>query len=163
MAVLTTKWGIAVLVFIAILLFLYLIGQKSVHSELLIEASPEKIWKVLMDKADYEKWNQVLIPIEGDIKKGNNLRYKLIQPDGNAIEIEMKVVQLVPLKLLNQRGGFPGIFTFNHRYILEPIGNNTKVIIHEDFKGIVVLFWDVSWVQQAYAKLNKSLRQYILN
>lgn len=116
-----------------------------------------------MDEANYEKWNQVLIPIEGDIKKGNNLRYKLIQLNGNAIEIGMKVVQLVPLKLLNQRGGIPGIFTFNHQYILEPIGNNTKVTIHEDFKGIVVLFWDVNWVQQAYINLNKSLRQYVLN
>lgn len=153
---------IIVFVLVAILLLLYFLGQKSVHSELIIEASPEQIWKVLMDEEGYEKWNQVLIPINGNIEKGSKLTYKLVQPQGNSIEIGMKVIKLIPLKLLNQYGGVPGLFTYDHQYILEPVENNTRVIIQEDFRGIAVLFWDASWVEQAYTDLNKALRQHVL-
>ncbi len=118
MAALTLKRMIVVVVLTAVLLLLYFFGRKSVHTALVIEASPRQIWEVLMHKEAYEKWNQVLIPIKGDIEQGNQLTYKLVQPDGNSIEVEMKVVQLVPLKLLNQRGGFPGLFTYDHCYIL---------------------------------------------
>ncbi len=147
----------------AILLLLYLGGQKSVQAELIIEANPQKIWDILMDEESYQKWNQVLIPIKGKIEQGNMLTYKLVLPEGHPIEIGMKVAKLVPPKLLNQNGGFPGIFTYNHRYILEPVGNSTKVTIHEYFRGIAVPFWDTGWLEQAYIDLNKSLREYILD
>lgn len=152
-----------ILALIVILLLLYFLSGKQVHTELVIEASPQQIWEVLMNEEAYKKWNQVLVPIAGEIGQGNKLRYTLIKPDGSSIEIGMKVAKLTPLKLLNQRGGFPGLFTYNHHYILEPVGNATKVTIHEDFKGIVVLFWDTGWVQQAYTDLNESLRQHVLN
>ncbi len=153
---------IAGVVLIAILLFFYFFGRKSVHTELVIEASPEQIWEVLMDEEAYKEWNQVLIPITGRIEQGNKLTYALIQPEGKSIEIGMKVIELIPFKLLNQYGGVPGIFTFDHRYILEPVEKNTRVIIHEDFRGIAVLFWDAGWLEQAYADSNKSLRQQVL-
>ncbi len=162
MAVLTSKRIMAVGVSIVLVLLFFFLGRKSVHTELVIEASPRQIWEVLMNKEEYEKWNRVLIPIKGEIEQGNKLTYKLVQPDGNSIDIGMKATKLIPLKLLNQRGGFPGVFTYDHRYILEPVGNNTKVTIHEDFKGIAVLFWDMGWVQQAYTDLNTSLRQHII-
>ena len=154
---------IAIIGLIAILIFLYFIGMKSVHSELIIEASPQQVWDVLMKKEDYREWNQVLVPIKGKFEKGNKLKYQLIQPEGNTIEINMTVAQLIPFRLLNQQGGFPGIFTYDHKYILEPVGNNTRVTIREDFKGIAVLLWNVNWIEQAYRDLNHSLRQYVIN
>ncbi len=163
MAVLSWKRTLAISMFIAILALLYLLSGKSVRTELVIEANPQQIWEVLMNEEGYKKWNGVLVPIKGEIEQGNKLTYKLVQPDGGSIEIGMTVAKLIPLKLLNQRGGIPGIFTYDHRYILEPVGNTTKVTIHEDFKGLVVLFWDTGWVQQAYTDLNESLRRHILN
>lgn len=158
----TSKWAIALLVLIALLLFLYLIGRKSVHTELVIDASPQEIWDVLMDEEGYTTWNQVLVPISGTIEPGNSLTYNLIDPAGEILELQFKVVALNPLKLLNQKGGIPGIFTFDHRYILEPIGTKTKLIIHEDFRGIAAPFLDVGWVEEAYTELTRSLRGHVL-
>ncbi|UJH67353.1 SRPBCC family protein [Allomuricauda sp. SCSIO 65647] len=159
---LTSKWTMAALAVIGILLFLYLIGQKSVHTELVIEASPQQIWDVLMDEEGYKEWNHVLFPVAGEIEQGNSLPYHLINPKGETIEFEFEVIQSVPLELLNQKGGVLGVFTFDHRYILEPFGNHTKVTLHEDFRGIIVPFWNVDWVQQAYIDLNQSLRKFVL-
>ena len=75
MEVLTSKWMIGALVFMAILLFLYLMGRKSVHTELIIEASPQQIWEVLMHEEAYPEWNQVLFPIAGKIEPGNRLLF----------------------------------------------------------------------------------------
>lgn len=162
MSVWTSKWIIFLMAIIALLLFLYLLGKESVHSELIIEANPQQIWEVLMEEERYKEWNHVLIPIEGKIKKGNNLRYKLVQPGDNVIEIGMEVVEILPHQLLNQYGGLPGVFTYDHRYILEPFEDKTRMIIHEDFRGIGVVFMDLSWIEHAYMDLNKSLRKYVL-
>lgn len=53
MSVLTSKWMIIAMVLVAALLLLYFIGRKSVHTELVIEASPQQIWDVLMDEEGY--------------------------------------------------------------------------------------------------------------
>lgn len=159
---LTSKWSITAMVLISTLLILFFMGRKSVHTELVIEASPQQIWAVLMNEERYEEWNQILIPIAGEIEQGNTLTYKLVRPDGEPLEIGMKVAALIPFKLLNQSGGIPGVLTYNHRYILEPVENKTKVTIHEEFKGIVIPFWNVNWIQQGYSDLTKSLRKHVL-
>ena len=162
MAVLTSKWTIGIVAFLAVLLLLYTLGRKSAHAEIIIEASPQQVWGILMDEENYTAWNGVLIPVKGNIKQGNILTYKLVQPNGKSIEIRMKVKKLIPLKLLNQHGGIPGIFTYNHSYILEQEEGNIKVTIHEDFRGIFVHFMNLNWIQQAYSDLNKSLREHAL-
>lgn len=125
MARLVSKWAIVVLVLGALLLFLYIIGRKSVHTELVIEASPQQVWAVLMDREGYKEWNQVLIPTAGEIKQGNSLTYHLIDPEGAIIALELNVKELISNKLLNQKGGVTGIFTFDHHYILEPVEKGT--------------------------------------
>lgn len=162
MTVLISKWTIAIAVLLVMLLILSVYGRKSVHTELIIESNPHQVWNILLDEKNYPKWNNVLIPVKGKIKQGNRLTYKLVQPKGKPIEITLKVKKLVPLQLLNQSGGIPGIFTYDHYYILKREDRYTKVIIHEDFNGIAVHFMDLDWIQQAYSDLNKSLRAHTL-
>ena len=45
-------------------------------------------------------------------------------------------------KLLNQYGGTKTILTFDHKYILVKEGIKTKLIIHEEYPGIMVPFWN---------------------
>jgi hypothetical protein len=51
--------------------------------------------------------------------------------------------------------------TYDHRYVLEPFENGTKVTIHEDYAGIGVNFWNPSAVQKAYARLNTDLKRRV--
>ncbi len=155
------KWAIIVLVPAVLLIVLYLAGRKSVQTELIIPADPEKIWAVLMDLHGYREWNPVLIPLKGELLEGAEIRYEMIQPDGRTSGLNAKVKKLIDQKLLNQFGGIPGLLTFDHKYILDPVEEGTRVTIHEDYRGIGVPFWNASWVEPAYEKINIELEKRV--
>lgn len=141
-----------------ILIVLYFTGNKSVHHEISINASPAKVWEVLSDTDSYNSWNPVMKLLEGKIQEGNKVKYQFTQDADNVSEIPSLVKKVVPNKLLNQGGGLSMVITFDHRYILEPEGNGTKLTIHEDYKGIYVNFWNPTPVEKAYARLNEALK-----
>ena len=162
MEILSSKWIIALIALVAILLILFILGRKSVHSELIIPATPEEVWSVLMDATTYQEWNPVLIPIEGELREGAKLKYEFRQDENTKSEIPSTVKKMVRGKLLNQGGGMPGILTFHHKYILEKTDSGTRVTIHEDYRGIGVPFWNPTPVEKAYVRLNLALKQRVI-
>ena len=150
-----------VITLIIILVILILTGSKSVHHEISINASPEKVWKTLIEMDEYQNWNPVMELLEGKVQEGNKVRYKFTQDESTTSEIGATVLQVVPNKLLNQKGGIPLVLTFNHKYELESTENLTKVIIHEDYKGIGVNFWNPQPVEEAYKRLNFALKERV--
>ena len=147
-------------VLIAVLLFLS--SCSSVHTQLIIPAQPEKVWSVLMDAPGYKEWNPVLVPIKGELREGEIIKYKMTQPNGETAELEAEVIKIDKGKELNQYGGLWGFLTFDHRYILEPVEGGTQVTQHEDYRGIGVWFWDECWVEPAYQKVNEALRDRVI-
>ncbi len=157
-----SKWTLLIFVVLAILVVLYFTGKKSVHHELTIDASPEKVWMVLTNTDNYDAWNPVMKLIKGEgIKEGNELTYQFTQDENNKSEIPAKVIRVEANKLLNQAGGIPLILTYNHKYRLEADGNGTKVVIQEDYRGIGVNFWNPKPVEEAYGRLNQALKDHV--
>lgn len=162
MAIITSKWILTILLLVLLVLaILYLVGRKSVHSEITIQASSQEIWLVLTDIQKIKEWNPVLVPVEGELKEGVTLKYEFYQEGDEPIVMSAKVKEMIDGKLLNQAGGMFGILTFDHKYILEPSHGETKVIIHEDYRGIAVPFWNPAPVEKAYIKLNEALRDRV--
>ncbi|MCK8520134.1 SRPBCC domain-containing protein [Aquimarina sp. D1M17] len=153
-----SKIIIVILVLIVILVILYFTGKKSVHHEVVIDASSEKVWMVLIDTNSYKEWNPVMKLIAGEVREGNEVTYQFTQDVNNQSEIPATVIKIEPNVLLNQAGGIPMVLTYNHKYSLVPLENQTMVVIHEDYKGIGVNFWNPKPVEEAYAKLNNALK-----
>lgn len=147
-----------ILAIIALLAILVITGKKSVHSELIVEAEAGQVWTILIDMAGYAEWNPTMQLVEGEVAEGNQVTYQFTQDEDNISNIAAQVVSVVPNELLNQKGGIPLILTFNHRYVLEAQGEQTKVIIHEDYAGIGVNFWNPAPVEAAYERLNQALK-----
>ena len=156
---LNSKLLIILLAIILILMILYFLGRKSVHHEIGINASPEKVWSILIDTDNYELWNPVMKLLEGEVKEGQRVKYRFTQDAENTSEIPSKVKKLIPNKLLNQGGGLPMFLTFDHKYILEPSANGTLLTIHEDYSGIGVNFWNPTPVEAAYQRLNEAIKK----
>ena len=154
MEIFKAKW-------IAYLVPLVFLGCKAVHTEITIPADPEIIWSVLTDASGYKAWNPVLVPIEGELREGEKIKYQMTQPDGKQSEVMARVKKMVEPTLLNQTGGIPGILTFDHQWLLEPVDDGTRVTQHEEYRGVGVLFWDASWVEPAYRNANESLRNRV--
>jgi hypothetical protein len=158
MLVLKSKWFLFVGISIILLVILALTGRKSVHAEIIINSTPQKVWEVLMDKGAYKDWNTVLIPVKGELVEGEKVEYQFCQDENTKTTIPSKVKRIEEGKLLNQAGGMLGVLTYNHKYILEKVKEGTKVIIHEDYRGIGVNFWNPAPVQKAYERLCEDLK-----
>lgn len=157
MALLTSKWVLGTVAVLAVLLAASLLSRKSVHTERVIPAAPEAIWAVLTDHAAYAQWNPVLVEAPAPHTVGTTIAYQLREPSGRQYELKATVRAADAPRLLNQVGGIPLVLTFNHQFRLEPVDGGTRVVQHEDYRGLGVWFWDESWVEPAYAAVNEAL------
>ena len=135
------------------------LGFKSVHTEIVINAEPAQVWSVLSDFERHEEWNTVLRAVKGELVLGTDVTYEFHQDKDSVSQIPATVRAIVPNELLNQRGGYSTILTFDHKYILEPTKTGTKLKIYEEYTGVGVHFWDEKPVQQAYEKLATLIKE----
>jgi len=139
-------------------------GHKTVHTEILIEgASSEEVWAVLATSEDYPKWNPIFVKIEGKHAEGTILKYRMRDAEGKESDVEATVVEMSRPKKINQFGGMRGVLTFDHVWRLEQVEGGTRVIQHEEYRGIGVWFWDPGWVEDAYNKANENLKVRVLH
>ncbi|WP_305989300.1 SRPBCC domain-containing protein [Roseibium sp. MMSF_3544] len=153
------KWGIPALTIAAIAgAFL---TKKTFHVETMIEAPAEAVWAVLLDTRSYPEWNPVFVEANGDYSEGAKLAYKVRDPNGNLLEMTGTVVTITPSRELRQTGGVPGLLTFDHQWLLEPVDGGTKVIQHEIDRGLGLWFWNSDWIEPSYAKTLDALKKRV--
>ncbi|MEM7412057.1 MAG: SRPBCC domain-containing protein [Myxococcota bacterium] len=138
-----------------------LVACSSVHTERVIAAPPEVVWQVITDPAGYGAWNPVIYKVEGEFEEGAELLNHLREPDGREYTITSSVREMRPAEELYQVGGPFWILEFHNRYQLEPVAGGTKVIQHEDYRGIAVPFWNHDWIEPAYARMLEGLEQRV--
>ena len=116
-----------------------------------------------MDGASYGEWNTVLVEVvDGEFREGEQITYRMMTESGDAVDVDARVVKVDPGRELNQRGGYWGILTFDHHWILEPVDGGTRVTQHEDYEGVGALFFDPSWFEAAYGRGIEALRERVL-
>lgn len=135
---------------------------KSVEEDIVIEATADEIWKVLIDAKGYPDWNNLIAPIEGSLQQGAYMTYRYTPPNDDPIDLRFKVETANRGIELRQTGGTWGLFTFDHQWILEAIPKGTRVKQREVFSGIMVLLWDSDWLPATYRAINVSLKEEVL-
>ena len=138
------------------------LGHKEVFTEIFIEATPEEVWAVITDAPAYADWNPVIVKAEGDYEMGAKINNLVVEKDKDPVEIKSRVELFAPPNHLNQFGGYVGVITFDHHYILEAVDGGTRVIQREDYTGFYVHFWDAEWMTPAYQSVNEALRDEVL-
>lgn len=131
------------------------------QAETQIAASPEAVWEVLSNAEGYEDWNPVHVRMEGAFREGEKVTVHLREPSGEINTFDSKVRSVVPNREIRQGGGFPGLFTFRHSFVLEPRDGGTYLIQREKFAGLGVIFIDMSWTQAAYDSVNEALKKEV--
>jgi len=114
---------------------------KEINTEILIHATPEKIWKVLTDFDQYPNWNPFIKSIKGQVQVGNKIAVRLEPPGAMGMTIKPKVISLAPNKDFSWRGKllFRGLFNGEHKFELIDHGNGTTTFKHsEKFNGILI-------------------------
>jgi hypothetical protein len=117
---------------------------KEIKTEILINASPEKIWTILTHFDNYPNWNPFIKSIKGEVKVGKKITARIEPPNAKGMTFKPRILVFNPNKELRWLGHllFAGLFDGEHKFELIDNGNGTTTFIQsEKFKGILVPFF----------------------
>src|SRR5688572_7113737 len=112
--------------------------MKNLETEIIINATAEKVWGVLTDFEKFPEWNPFILSIEGKKEAGARLRVVLNNGKGTSV-FKPKVLVLEKEKAFEWMGSLPlGIFSGHHQFRIERLSNNQVKFIHrEEFSGLL--------------------------
>jgi len=113
--------------------------SKNIRTEIVINATPEKVWSILTNFGDYPKWNPFIVSIKGDLKAGQRIENTMMNGEKKFV-FKPKVLSVVPNKYFDWLGSLliKGIFDGHHYFQIEQVNSSQVKLIHgENFSGIL--------------------------
>lgn len=109
--------------------------QMEYAAQIQIEASPERVWNVLVDTKRYPEWDPHCERIEGELALGAKLKAFTKLSPGRAFPV--RVTELEPQRRMVWTGGMPlGLFTGERTFTLTSDGpHRTHFTLREVFSG----------------------------
>lgn len=137
----------------------------NIHTETIINASPEKVWEVFTDFENIHKWSSTLHKIEGELKNGSvitatyNVNGKLMSGLHNLIYEEHEL-----FGWSDPSENFPGVKD-SHFHKLERFEKNkTRFIQSDSYQGEDVnttLLEIAELALPIYMKFNSELKEWV--
>ena len=148
--------------FVAVLLIsaCALSPKKQISTEVLLPASPDVVWAVLVDTERYSEWNPFIIASEGEVLEGARIINTMRLEPGREMEFRPKILVARPDQELRWIGRtfIPGIFDGEHYFLLEPQDGQTRMVHGEKFSGVALWFMDVAPFKENFVDMNEALR-----
>lgn len=111
------------------------------HTQIDIDAAPERIWAALTDFPAYAAWNPCIPRAAGTARAGSRLEVEIAWPGLKRGPYVLRVVGAQPARELRWLGhlGRPGLMDGDHRFTIEPLGSDrARLIQTERFSGWLV-------------------------
>jgi hypothetical protein len=135
---------------------------KEVKTEILINATPEKVWEILTNFDNYPTWNPFIKSIEGEVKVGNKIKVSIQPPNSKAMTFKPRVLAFETNKEFLWLGHllFTGLFDGEHKFELIDNGNGTTTFKQsEKFKGIFVGLLNLENTKKGFEAMNEKLKE----
>lgn len=136
-----------------------------INTEIKINCSPERVWKMLTEFEKYPEWNPFIISLTGIPKVGNNICATIISPNNKEMTFKPKVLKFKNEKELRWKGKllFKGLFDGEHYFKLIANDDNSTTFVHgEIFTGLLVPLLKKqlsSDTMQGFIDMNKALKE----
>jgi hypothetical protein len=102
-----------------------------------IEASPDAVWALLTNAADFSRWNSTVSEIAGEIALGQRLRVRV--PIAKDRVFEPKVTAFEPARRMEWSDGVAPMFGGVRTFTLTPDGDGaTRFSMTETFRGVML-------------------------
>lgn len=137
--------------------------KHEIRTEIIINASKEKVWSILADLNAYAVWNPFIVKSEGVLRVGTKLKNTLQNGD-KTIVFKPKVVEVEPNRSFGWLGSLwvKGLFDGHHYFEIEEISENQVNLIHgENFSGILsslILKQIGNDTRNNFVKMNQALK-----
>jgi len=139
--------------------------HNEIKTEILINSSSQRVYEILTNLFEYEKWNPFIIKSEGIVGVGN--RIKNTMKNGNkSIVFKPKIVKADKEKEFAWLGSFgvKGIFDGYHYFQIKTIEEGKVLLVHgEIFSGILARLILNKIGNQTYHNflmVNKALKEF---
>ncbi|WP_286707522.1 SRPBCC domain-containing protein [Flavobacterium sp. 38-13] len=135
---------------------------KEIKTEIVIQATPEKIWSILTDFENYPNWNPFISTIEGNAVRGNKIKVSIHPPGGKKMTFRPIVITKKDEKELSWRGKvlFRGLFDGEHKFELIDNHDGTVTFIQsEKFKGLFVWMFNPKKTKEGFNRMNEKLKE----
>ncbi len=139
--------------------------SKEIKTQITINASPEKVWSILMDFKNYPQWNPFIKTIEGEVLVGKKMKAKLQPPGAKGMVFKPIILKVEKNKTFIWLGHLlmPGLFDGEHIFeLVDNQNGSTTFIQREKFKGILVPLFkkmlDVNTVN-GFEQMNSALKK----
>jgi hypothetical protein len=113
--------------------------NKHIRTEIIINASKEKVWGILTDFANYPSWNPFIRSIKGELTPGGKLVNTLFTGKKNMV-FKPKVISVTPNRYFDWIGNLivPGLFDGHHYFQIAELGGGQVQLNHgEHFSGLL--------------------------
>lgn len=138
--------------------------MREIHTEIEIDAPPERVWAVLTNLGAYADWNPFITSARGELKEGARLEIFVQIPDAGGRGFKPRVLAVNPSRELRWLGqlAVPGLFNGEHIFRLEPLpGNRARFLHGERFTGLLIPFLGgmLEKTERGYELMNRALKQ----
>jgi len=127
-----------------------------ISRSILIQASAETVWNVLLDDATYRQWTAVFHPgsyAESDWKEGSKVLFKTPEGDGMVSKVAVsrpyEEISFQHLGVLRNNVEYFGEGSTEWQgfetYRLKPIGNATELSIQQDLEEKHIEWFNSTW------------------
>ncbi len=135
------------------------IMAKQIKTSITINASKEKVWKILTDFENYNQWNSFIKSVTGTLKVGKHIKVELQGMTFKPVVLTFN--ENSELKWLGHLW-FKGLFDGEHKFKLTDNGNGTTNFEHsENFSGILVKLFSKKIdkdTKNGFEQMNKELK-----
>ncbi|MBN8680133.1 MAG: SRPBCC domain-containing protein [Chitinophagales bacterium] len=134
-----------------------------IRTEIVIQASKEKVWSILTNLGAYPEWNPFIVSSKGSIEKGARIE--------NTLRTGDKTMTFKPVILEVRQGQyfewlgslwFKGLFDGQHYFEIQELGPNQVNLVHgETFSGILsgMIFRSIGEdTRNNFVKMNQALK-----
>lgn len=139
--------------------------MREVLTQILIERSPDEVWRVLSDLPGWADWNPLIRQIDGRLEPGARVRFR-IALGLRALPIDAVVLRVDPARELCWRGpaspALARLMSGEHWYRMRPTDAGHTLFLHgERFEGpLSSALWPAlrPRLEDAYAAMNAALK-----
>jgi hypothetical protein len=137
--------------------------MREIHTEIEIDATPERVWRVLTDLPSYAGWNPFVTRAAGELKEGARIEIFVQVPDYRGMRFKPRVLRVEPQRELRWLGTLPlpGLFNGEHIFRIEPAGDGRSRFLHgEKFTGLLIPFMGgvLEKTRRGYEMMNAALK-----
>lgn len=137
---------------------------KEISTEILIESTPENVWRILTNFDQYPTWNPFIKSLQGSLRVGGKLTVRIEPPQTKGMTFKPTVLSVETNHGFSWRGRvlFKGIFNGDHRFELFDNHDGTITFKHsEQFTGILVPFLGKQLennTKRGFEEMNRALK-----